>query len=162
MPIINEKGDISAWHWMWWVLAGVVFLVVVGWGLTAATFGLRVATAGIVGAGEARIEIKSADFRLAAYPHFFDLCAAVQGHEFGIDAQYAVLESLDPDDGRTRRITLTNIAGLETAWGRDVSQYNQDANKSWTIGQFRDSDLPYQLPTQPYSPEGVKTQCALQ
>lgn len=161
MPIINEKGELSAWHWMGWALVVVVFLVVVGWGLTAATFGLRVATAGIVGAGEARIEIKSADFRLAAYPHFFDLCAAVQGHEFGIDAQYATLEVLGVDEDRTRRITLTNIAGLETAWGRDVSQYNQDANKSWTVGQFRDSDLPYQLSTQLYSPGGERTRCAI-
>ena len=119
MPIIDDKGNLSAWHWMWWTLAIVVFLVVVGWGVTAVTFGLRVATAGIVGAGEARIEIQSADFRLAAYPHFFDLCAAIQGHELVLMRSTLFLTILllmttghDKLPGRTLQVLKQNGDGM--------------------------------------------------
>src|SRR3990167_3979702 len=143
MPIINERGELSAWHWVWWALVALVFLVLAGWGITAATFGMRVATAGLVGRGEARIQIQSAASRITNYEHFFDMCAAVQGQEGSIDAQLVALGTAERDRDRSR-INI-NIAALQSLRQQSIAQYNADAFKDYTRGQFRDSDLPYQI-----------------
>lgn len=125
-----------------WIVGICVFTVALWIGIAASIWGLRVATAGIYGRGEARIQIQSADYRIPAYNHFFDLCAAIQGHEAGVEAARAQLEAVSEED---RDRILANIAGLETQRVRSIAQYNADAEKDYTIGQFRDSDLPYQL-----------------
>ena len=137
----------------------VLFLAV--WGIILASFGMRVATAGLFGAGEAHIRTQSADFRLAAYNHFFDLCASVQGNEGQLDALYQELE-LQAPESRDYGYTVKSITGVQGIRAQSVARYNQDVLK-WTVGQFRDSDLPYHLSSPvPYDPEGSKTECAYQ
>lgn len=139
----------------------VIFCLVLIWGITAAVFGLRVATAGIVGAGQAKIQIQSAGFRITAYNHFFDLCSSVQTHEVQIDALRAQLS--DTTDERSKNIVRSSLTGVLAARGGAIARYNQDALKEYTEGQFKDADLPYQLATAAYNEQGSnKTKCALQ
>jgi hypothetical protein len=145
----------------WWKVIGVTLLsitgVLVAWVIFAsAIWGFGVATAGIYGRGEARKIIQSAEFRIPAYNHFFDSCAAIQGLEAGIDAQLAELPQAETTKDRSR--IQANIAGLTAQRQRSIAQYNADARKDYTVGQFRDSGLPYQLEASPY-PEGSKTSC---
>src|SRR3990167_4124013 len=133
-------------------VGGFVVLFVLAWGIILASFGMRVATAGLFGAGEAHIRTQSADFRLAAYNHFFDLCASVQGNEGQLDALFAERDDLDPAS-RDYGYTVKSITGVQGIRAQSVARYNQDALK-WTVGQFRDSDLPHQLTSAvPYLPD---------
>lgn len=80
------------------------------------------------------------NYRIAAYDHFFDLCVSVQNAEASISAQRDELAT-DPSDERKGQISA-NIAALKAARASAVNQYNADARKAGTIGQFRDSGLP--------------------
>ena len=132
---------------------GVVVGFLVLW---AAIWGFRWITADPIGRLGARETILSGEFRVAAYQHFFNACAAVQGLEAGLDAQR---ELLGQTDGKDRQRVLANIAGITAEWGRAVAKYNADARKDYTEGQFRDLDLPYQLQT--IYKEGGRTSCGV-
>jgi TPR repeat protein len=137
---------------------GVAVLVVVTIAAIAGiAFGIRWVTAGPKGALEAREQIKSGPSRIAAYNHFFDLCASVQSDEARLDAQRDELASATGDD--VARIHA-NIAGLMSDRAEAINEYNADAEKGYTIGQFRASKLPFQLSTDAYTTNGDKTQCA--
>jgi len=142
---------------------GWVFLGILGVGLilgaTAAIFGLQVATAGIVGRGKAHIEIQSAPSRISGYNHFFDLCASVQNAEAGIDQQTEQLKATT-DPNEISRLQ-TNIGGLQMTRANGINQYNADASKDYTVGQFRDSMLPYHLDPSPYKAGGEHTRCGI-
>lgn len=147
-------------HWGSIILVSVssIALVLVVWiAFASAIWGFGVATAGIYGRGEARKQIQSAEMRIPAYNHFFDLCASIQGNEAQIDALEQELEHHSSGSKDHARV-LANIAGVTAARQRAIAQYNADARKDYTIGQFRDSDLPYQLDTAEY-PEGGGTTC---
>lgn len=122
-------------------------------------FGLRVATAGIVGAGEARIQIQSAPFRIGAYQSFFNKCASIQALEYRLDDAFDQLNTAGTQEDRSR--IRTNIAGLQGLHAEAVTRYNTDARKNYTEGQFRDSDLPFQLSTESYTIGGKKTSCGV-
>ena len=135
----------------------VIFTFVLCWGIVAASFGLRVATAGIVGAGEARIQIQSAAFRLNAYNKFFEQCASIQGHEASIDALHAQLQvTTDPSVQDRLRTFLTGVTAARAA---AIADYNADSRKDWTEAQFKDTDLPYQINSTTYVAGGSKTSC---
>lgn len=157
--------DPSLWSIVWRLIAGVLGIILVVFVFTWFTFGLnlglRVVTAGIVGKSEAHIEIQSADFRLQAYPHFFDVCASVQANEDAMDISWQQLESME--EGSTAWLRKQqDYAAQARARQEGIREYNVDANKSWTIGQFRDEDLAFQLDPEAYDPEkGNKTTCVL-
>jgi len=136
-----------------------IFVFVALWLVVVAIWGLGVATAGIYGRGEAHKDIQSADFRIQAYQTFFNQCASIQGLEGQIDELTTALEYYQPGS-REYNITVTSIAGVKGARHQAIARYNQDALKDWTEGQFRDADLPYQIPDTNY-PEGGKTRCAI-
>lgn len=158
MELWNKEKDQPNWGA---TIAAVIGVAIVLFGITfsiaAATFGLRVATAGLIGKGEAHIQTQSAEFRLYAYNHFFDVCAAVQANEGALDAQFESLTTATRDKDKAR--INANIAGIKAQRQANIATYNADALK-WTRGQFRDSDLPYQLSSANY-PEGGKTTCAV-
>lgn len=134
-----------------------VFIVLLAWGIFALSFGLRVATAGLVGRGEAHIAIQSGSNRIAQYNKFFNICASVQSLEDRIDQQTEALkQATNPTDQQRIRDNLAGIRGLRS---EAINQYNADASKDYTDGQFRSSRLPYQLSTASY-PESGKTSCA--
>lgn len=125
-----------------WALVGMVACVVLVVGLAVGIFAFRWFTAGPRGELQAREQILSGDFRIQAYDHFFDLCASAQTIEQTLDASRAEQKVASAADQERLRI---NITGQEAALARAVNQYNADARKSYTAGQFRSSDLPYQL-----------------
>ena len=124
----------------------------------AGVWAFRYFTADVRGRIDAQEIRKAGPLRVAAYNHFFDLCASVQGLEAGLEAQQAQLAVTESSKDRER--VRSNIAGLTSERERAIRQYNADARKDYTIGQFRDSDLPYQLPTSHY--EGGRTSCGAQ
>lgn len=138
-----------------------VFILLLLWGLVFISFGIRVATAGIVGRGEARIQIQSANFRIEAYQSFFDLCASIQAAEDRMDETHRQLGLLEAESDPWFR-KQEEMAAQSATRQRGLRDYNVDANRSWTQGQFRDEDLAFQLDASPYDPErGNKTICVL-
>lgn len=126
----------EAWFWIAMVILAIIVI--------AATFGVvRWVSAPTRGKLAAREQIQSGASRIAAYNHFFDLCAAVQAQEGALAASYAELQTAVGKDAERVRI---NITGLTAQRSRSVAQYNADARKDYTIGQFRASGLPYELP----------------
>lgn len=130
---------------------GIVVLVVGG-------YAVKYYTADVRGRIDANETIKSGDSRIANYNHFFNLCASVQTNEAQLDALSDQLRAQTPGTPDYNRV-LTNITGVRAARAGAINQYNADASKSYTQGQFLSSKLPYQLPTAEYS--GAKTVCAL-
>ena len=113
----------------------LVALVITGWSF-------RWFAAPIEGQVGARERIQGATHRIEAYEHFFDLCASIQTKEGTITAQLARTDNAD-------RIQQ-NVAALQSRRLADINQYNADASKSYTVGQFRDSNLPYNIAPQPF------------
>lgn len=128
------------------VLSTVLAFVI----LYAAALAFGWVTAPWVGKVGARQQIQSATYRIDAYDHFYDLCAAIQSHEAAIDAQKARTDH-SPH-------LQQNLAALQTRRATDINQYNADAAKSYTQGQFRASNLPYHLDPSPYDGTN-KTHC---
>lgn len=127
-------------------VAGVFALMIGVWAF-------RVVTADVKGAGDAEIETSGGDYRIAAYDHFHDLCAAVQATEDRLAAQLAELE--DPATTPQRASQLrANVNALRGSRAENIRDYNADASKDYTVGQFRDSNLPYRI-----DPTRETTQC---
>ena len=122
-------------HLLW----GIVALVAI----IAGTYALRYALAPIEGRVGAQEQIQSAPNRIQAYNYFFDLHGAIKSYDTALKAlneQLGATTGLDEQE----RIRAT-IAGLKGQKARAIQQYNADARKDYTIGQFRDSGLPYQI-----------------
>lgn len=110
--------------------------------VAGAVWGWRYVTAPAAGKVSARQQINSGAYRIAAYNHFFDVCAAVQTDESRLAAQRAELVGASPDDASRIR---ANIAGISSDRADAINEYNADAAKGYTLGQFRASGLPYRL-----------------
>ena len=100
-------------------------------------------TAEPAGQLQARREIKSGSNRIAQYNMFYNSCASVQALEQQIsNFETALRTETNPD--RVARLN-DNLLGVKGLRAQAITQYNADASKSYTNGQFRDSDLPYTL-----------------
>lgn len=152
--IADETRTLGALSVVGWVILGVVGLLL----LFAAGLTLRYFTADVRGRVNAQETIKSGSNRIAQYNQFFNLCAAVQAAEGQLDGLEVELAATSLEKDRQR--ILSNITGVSANRLRIISQYNANATKSYTAGQFRDSDLPYSLPAVPYTAGGRKTVCA--
>lgn len=124
------------------VIGGIVLVLLLVLGLTFAIFGVRWLTAGSRGAVEAREQIQSGDFRIEAYDHFYNLCAAAQTNADALNASY--IEESTAVEPRLGQVHI-NINAQTIALAETINQYNADARKSYTAGQFRASDLPFVL-----------------
>lgn len=150
----------SGWKFMFKVAGVTVLVFAFGIALLAGIFSLRVATAGLVGRGNAHIEIQSANHRIPTYNHFFDLCASVQNAESTIDAQTVALDQIDASDTFNKGRIQQVIAVARSVRANGINQYNADAAKDYTEAMFLDSDLPYRLSLTDYVAGGAKTKCA--
>lgn len=136
------------------VLGGLAAFVVVIVGVYA----IQYYTADARGRVAANEVVKSGASRLTNYNMFFDRCAAIQGHEGTLDALRDELKTATLDGDKAR--INANITGVSSQRAQSIAQYNQDALK-WTSGQFRDAELPYQIPTGAYDGK-AKTTCAFE
>lgn len=126
----------EAWFW-------IVMVLVAIFALSALVFGIRWITAGPKGKLQAREQIQSGNSRISAYNHFFDLCAAVQSDEAAIGS---LKEELGTGPTASRRTQIqASLTALRSGRAEKINQYNADARKDYTIGQFRSSGLPYTL-----------------
>lgn len=151
--MLDRDGNIIVWRF---ILTVVIVLVAI-WTITAAVWGFGVATAGIYGRGEAHKQINSANFRIPAYDHFFNVCSSIQGMEGNIDELTAQYNATTNE--RDKNIVLASLTGVKAARHQAIASYNADARKDYTEGQFRDSDLPFRITDSDYPKEGGKTSC---
>lgn len=140
------------------ILGGVGAFLVALVLIVGGVWAFRWYTAEFRGKLDAREEILSGASRISAYNHFFNLCSSVQANEASLDALRDELAATEPGSKDYSRV-LSNITGVRAARGRAIAQYNADAAKNYTVGQFRDLDLPYELAVADYD-GGNKTQCA--
>ncbi len=122
-----------------WIILGVIgvfILITFGWGW-------RYLTAPIEGRIGAREQIQSKEMMITAYNHFFDLYAAIKSYDITLKALDEQL--IQVTDTTERNRIIATITGVKSQKGRAIQQYNADAKKSYTIGQFRDWELPYQI-----------------
>lgn len=75
----------------------------------------------------------------------------MQTDETRLAAQQTELKTAPQDD--ISRIQA-NIAGITSDRADAINEYNADAQKDYTVGQFKSSKLPYQLDQQE-----VRTTC---
>lgn len=141
-----------------WVIGGAALVLVVALVIGGmAVFGVgwfQRSTADFRGETAALEQIKAdADNRISAYEYFFDLCASVQGHEDTIRALEAELAG-DPSEDRAEQIQGA-ITANRAQRDAKIRQYNSEASKDYTTGQFRDADLPAEL-----SIDAEETTCA--
>lgn len=92
-----------------------------------------------------QIEQTKADgsYRIAAYEAFYDRCASVQSLESKIRNLVEELEGTDEE--QRQDILNTSITASKNKRVELISAYNADARKEATQGQFKSSDLPYEL-----------------
>jgi hypothetical protein len=126
------------------IIGGFVLLLllatmwVFGWGFFAQQ------TAEFRGETQKREQVEaSGAFRVGAYDHFFDLCTSVQSNEATIDALTDELDT-NPSAARKEQINAS-LTALRANRATSIAQYNNDASKDYTIGQFRDAGLPPRL-----------------
>jgi hypothetical protein len=124
--------------WQWIVVLGIIGIFV----LIGGSWAWRYYTAPIEGRVGAQEQIQSKEMMITAYNHFYDLYAKIQSYEVTLQAFNTQLAQVTDKE---RERVLANIAGVTSQRARDIAQYNADAKKDYTIGQFRDKGLPYQL-----------------
>lgn len=84
-----------------------------------------------------------ADYRIGAYDQFYDKCSGVQSLESKIANLTEELEATDED--KRKSVLNTSITASKNKRAEMINDYNADARKEATRGQFRASDLPYEL-----------------
>ncbi|MBM7598211.1 hypothetical protein JOC34_000568 [Virgibacillus halotolerans] len=85
----------------------------------------------------------NSDYRIASYDSFYDSCASVQSIESKIVNMQDELE--ETDEVQRETVLKTSITAAKNKRAELISSYNADARKEATQGQFRASDLPYEL-----------------
>ena len=103
--------------------------------LASAVWGLRVATAGIYGRGEARVRIESSTNRIEKQQLFEQLWADIRRY----DEQIAIVAA-----DATSSHQADNLLGLKLICITAVEQYNAEA-RFVSSEQFRAADLPEQI-----------------
>jgi len=126
-------------------------MYVFGWGF------FKEATAPWRGEVDKREQVEgNGSHRIAAYEHFYDLCAQIQSDEASIRNLRRELNS-EPKPTEERALQIrASITALENNRAENINQYNADAAKKYTIGQFRSSGLPYRI-----DPDTEETTCTL-
>lgn len=82
-------------------------------------------------------------YRIAAYDTFYDRCASIQTLESKIGNME---DELDGAESVQRETVLnTSITATKNKRAGIINAYNADARKEDTRGQFRASDLPYEI-----------------
>jgi len=153
----KEEDRANVWTTAMYAVLSIFVVIVFGFIIAGFTVGLRAATAGYFGAAEAEVEIQSSEFRRAAQAGFFDQCASIQTNEGQIDALLITLADENISQ-RTRDFTVTQLGGVTATRKGAINNYNANAQNTYQEGQFRDADLPFQIPLTEY-PEGGPTIC---
>lgn len=113
--------------------------------LIGGVYAFRWFTADARGELDAREQIQAdGSFRIAAYNHFFDLCSAIQAQEDRASILQGELDDPNTTPERAAQVRAS-LSAIEAQRAEQVRGYNADASKDYTSGQFKDSDLPYEI-----------------
>lgn len=85
----------------------------------------------------------NSNYRISAYDQFYDKCASVQSIESKINNMEEELEGTEETQRKT--VLNTSITASKNKRAELITSYNADARKEATRGQFKASDLPYEL-----------------
>lgn len=144
----DEKGEFKDFHWV----RAIAAILVVGWILSAISFGLDVATAGIVGRGEAHIQQQSAGNRIASQTRFYqDLTSIVKYNQMYIDTLQSI-KDWDVANGSKKDDALGHLAkqradldqsanGIRQQCQNVIADYNL-AGAAYLSKDFKDEGLP--------------------
>lgn len=126
-------------------IAAVVFVLLMAFIVMIATGVFKKETADFRGDVKATEQVQAdGRYRIQAYDKFFNDCASIQSKTQQIKQaeEDLALASGDPAAERDARTTLRALRNQRT---EAINQYNIDARKAGTLGQFRDSALPYSI-----------------
>lgn len=128
-----EPGeDVPVVKYLSIALVVIVVTVVVIWSLQWLTADVR-------GELDQREQTRAdGTYRIAAYERFYDKCASVQALEDQID-------NTEADESLPENQKATNLLALRNQRNALIREYNADARKEDTRGNFLASDLPYEL-----------------
>lgn len=126
--------------------------------LIVGVFIIKWATAPARGKVSQQEIVQSGNYRIAAYEAFFDQCNSIVALEQTIEVLEANRETVT-DPTALNRLT-DQITGNKIARVQAIQQYNADARKTGTRGQFRSSTLPYEIPSGDHV-KGEYTQCVV-
>src|SRR5699024_6135465 len=93
--------------------------------------------------GEIEQSRADADYRINAYDQFNDKCAGIQTLESKITNLSDELE--ETEDEQRKSVLNTSITASKNKRAELINDYNADARKEATRGQFKASDLPYEI-----------------
>ena len=133
------------------VVLFVVMPVVLIIAIVVGVWAVRYYTAETRGKITATEEIQSAEFRIYSYDHFFDICGAIRTNEANLDLQTDILDGFvsagfGPGDDKYDK-QMQNVAAQSRFLRRLKEDYNQDADKEGTRGQFKAECLPPEVST---------------
>lgn len=138
-----------------WGFGAVALIIVISIVLAVGHWAFSWWAAPYQGKLQARQQIQgSGDYRIQAYNHFFDLCASITTMDQALQQTVANEKT---DKGESLQIDRTNFTAQLNSRDDAANTYNQDAQKSYTVGQFKASKLPFQIPA--YQ-KGKVYQCA--
>jgi hypothetical protein len=105
---------------------------------------LSIATAPFRGEVE-KHELVEADgsYRIAAYDQFYQLCSSIQSKNDQIKILKSEMDS-STDDARKAQLQ-SGITANQNTKAELVNEYNSKAASEYTRGQFKDSDLPFEI-----------------
>ena len=86
------------------------------------------------------------------YNHFYDMLVAINAAEAQYDSQWE-LKEVQSSDSETYQKTLRNLAAIKAQIAKLKAQYNADAEKEETIGQFKANNLPERVDVAPHKYE---------
>lgn len=139
----REMTDREAVHTIWkWIGAGIIGVAL----LSAAIWGIGVATSGPAGRGEQIKKINRADNRTFSQEHFHDLLNDIKAYDQQIGVQQAALDAHTAQDAEHDRLAQV-VAGIKNQCISTRQQYDADALKI-SVGAFRDADMPYSIDQQ--------------
>lgn len=147
----NDRGEASPAVLIIGAIVGVAVIAV-------AAFAIQWFTAEPRGALDQRERtVGNGQYRIANYDKFFNDCAAIQSKERQI--QNTEERPVDNGNGTAGGFTQAQkdsiLLALNNSRDTLIAEYNQNAAKEGTSGQFRDSDLPYNI-----NPNQESTTCA--
>lgn len=86
------------------------------------------------------------DYRVANYDMFFEKCSDAKSLQQQIENQEELAAKTDDPD--QQQIYESGALGMKQSLEKVVNDYNAKAASEGTRGEFRDSDLPYEIDTE--------------
>jgi len=131
---------------------GIVALVMLIWGINTS---FRYGTADIRGAVDLRDQtVGSGSFRMAAHDRFYNTCASIQAAEGKIKNYQEEIKGGVTSE--RKELLSSYVLGQKNTRTELIAGYNGDAQKDYTIGQFKPSKLPYHI-----DPNEEDTKCVV-